>query len=164
MKKADKYYRVIYIMYVSNSGTYLLIVKLTQPTNVIVTSGKTFALCPGYYGYIGSALNGLKKRVERHLSKNKKLHWHIDYLLQIAPIQSVIYVETNMRIECLIAQDLIEKHQYVREFGCSDCRCKSHLIYHDNIREMKNNAMAAFKLRNLEPIVVHYGNDSSQYQ
>ena len=147
-------------MYALDSGIYLLIVNLTQPTNVIVTSGKTFALSPGYYGYIGSALNGLKKRIERHLSENKKLHWHIDYLLQIATIQSVISVESNMSIECLIAQDLTKKYQYVRGFGCSDCKCKSHLFFHDDIEEMKDNAIAAFISRNLEPTVKQWGVNS----
>ena len=35
----------------------------------------------GCYGYMGSALNGLEQRVRRHLSTQKKLHWHVDYLL-----------------------------------------------------------------------------------
>jgi len=143
-------------MCVLNSGTYLLIVELTKPIDVIVTSGKTFTLEKGYYGYVGSALNCLKKRIDRHLSRNKKLHWHIDYLLQIATVQSVIYVESNERIECLIAQDLREKNEYVREFGCNDCRCASHLYFSDDVQAMINNAMAAFKLRNLEPIVKQY--------
>jgi sugar fermentation stimulation protein A len=147
-------------MYILDSGTYLLIVELAQPIDVIVTSGKTFVLEPGYYGYIGSALNGLQKRIDRHLSRNKKLHWHIDYLLQIATIESVIYVASNKRIECLIAQELIKKHQYVSGFGCSDCRCKSHLFYSDDIKAMKNNAMDAFKLCNLEPVVKTMGSNT----
>jgi sugar fermentation stimulation protein A len=143
-------------VYALNSGTYLLIVELIQPTNIIVKSGKLFTLEPGYYGYIGSALNGLKKRIDRHLRRNKKLHWHIDYLLQIASVRSVIYVKSNERIECSIVQSLAEKHHYIREFGCSDCKCKSHLIFTDNIKAMENNAIIAFKLRNLQPVVKRY--------
>jgi len=36
----------------------------------------------GYYAYIGSALSGLKGRINHHLKTGKKLHWHIDYLLR----------------------------------------------------------------------------------
>ena len=148
-------------MYSLNPGTYLLIVELIKPTDVIVTSGKTFALKTGYYGYIGSALNGLRKRIERHLSRTKKLHWHIDYLLQTATVQSVIYVENDKRIECLIAQDLVKNHRYVRGFGCSDCKCKAHLFYSASMTTMKNDALAAFKLSNLKPIVQTGGNTIS---
>lgn len=31
--------------------------------------------------YIESAMNSLKSHLKRHLSDDKKLHWHIDYLL-----------------------------------------------------------------------------------
>jgi len=133
-----------------NAGTYLLILELISPTNVKVRSGKTFVLEPGYYGYVGSALNDLGKRIDRHLSTKKKLYWHIDYLRQIASVQSIIFAESDKRNECLFAQNLILKHQYVSGFGCSDCRCKSHLVYSSSIEELTDNALAAFKLSNPE--------------
>ena len=44
---------------------------------------RTFALLPGTYLYVGSALGpgGLAARVLRHLAPRKTLHWDIDFLL-----------------------------------------------------------------------------------
>ena len=38
---------------------------------------------------IRSALNNLDKRIQRHKSNQKKMHWHIDYLLKKAKIIDV---------------------------------------------------------------------------
>jgi Uri superfamily endonuclease len=140
----------------SKSGTYVLVVKLTRPSDVIVASGKVFALEPGYYGYIGSALSGLKKRIERHLRQTKKLHWHIDFLLQNAVVVSAVCAESSQRIECRIARELTTKYRYIRDFGCSDCRCQSHLIYSDNVEQIIKGAMVAFSSNDLNPTVIHY--------
>jgi len=34
----------------------------------------------GYYVYVGSAQNNISKRISRHLRKDKKTKWHVDYL------------------------------------------------------------------------------------
>ncbi|MFB6089230.1 MAG: DUF123 domain-containing protein, partial [Candidatus Aenigmatarchaeota archaeon] len=41
----------------------------------------------GKYIYVGSAQNGIEQRVERHKSSDKKLFWHIDYLLDNGPVK-----------------------------------------------------------------------------
>ena len=48
----------------------------------------------GFYVYVGSALNSLESRLNRHLSDEKKLHWHIDYLLKNANITD-IWIKRN---------------------------------------------------------------------
>ena len=60
---------------------------------------------------------------------NKKIHWHIDYFLQQSKIIDVFYKEDQSRLECNIAQQFSKKLNFIPDFGCSDCRRKSHLFY-----------------------------------
>jgi len=131
-------------------GTYTLLIKV--PKNIEVRIGKLGKINfkKGFYAYVGSALNGLEKRIERHLRKEKKLRWHIDYLLENAEIAEVIYAETDSRTECNIAGKLNENLESVKKFGCSDCKCKSHLFYHTNFSELNNMISEAFKKNKLQ--------------
>ena len=88
----------------------------------------------GYYVYIGSAMNSLESRIRRHLSDEKKLHWHIDYLLEKSEITDIIYNE-NKKVECELSQYIAQKTDGVKDFGCSDCECESHLYYFKNRNE-----------------------------
>jgi len=85
----------------------------------------------GGYVYVGSALNSLEGRIKRHLSHDKKLHWHVDYLLthKDTKIMDVIYTVNDSKIECEVAQIIAEMGVGVDNFGCSDCKCSSHLFY-----------------------------------
>jgi Uri superfamily endonuclease len=109
-------------------GVYLLLLELPKP--LILTIGKlgTIHFEKGWYAYIGSALNGLDQRIQRHLRTNKKTHWHIDYLLPYTEIVNVFYKENNQREECKIAQSLESNFGNIPGFGCSDCTCTSHLL------------------------------------
>ena len=63
-------------------GTYCLIINVKKDVKIKI--GKVLGeieFKKGCYLYVGSAMNSLEKRVQRHLSKDKKKHWHIDYLL-----------------------------------------------------------------------------------
>ncbi len=87
---------------------------------------------PGFYVYVGSAMNNLEKRVARHMSKSKKMRWHIDYLLQHAGLEGVKMMESNKRIECEISRavESLADRVPMEGFGSSDCRqCRSHLYY-----------------------------------
>ena len=88
------------------AGSYVLLIKL--PREKIITIGRlgTIQFPGGCYAYVGSAMNGLKARLDRHLRGDKKLHWHIDYLLQEATISNIVICETGDRIECAIARTL----------------------------------------------------------
>jgi sugar fermentation stimulation protein A len=83
----------------------------------------------GYYAYVGSALNGLNRRLSRHLRQEKRLHWHIDYLLQQGQPTGIIACESRERTECLIARVIAERYAGVSGFGSSDCGCASHLFF-----------------------------------
>lgn len=94
-----------------------------------------YAFAAGSYSYIGSALGtgGLRARLTRHTHADKRLHWHIDFLLRVATVRAACYVESVRRYECRWSQGLLRLPQaYVPapRFGASDCRdgCAAHLI------------------------------------
>ena len=110
-------------------GCYVLLIEL--PADETVTAGRLgpIRLRRGRYAYVGSALSGLKQRLDRHLRSEKKAHWHIDYLLEKARIGAIVTCETDVRVECVIARALAGRFDSVPGFGSSDCRCRSHLFF-----------------------------------
>lgn len=122
-------------------GAYQLHLRLDKSVRVRVGKLGTFLFPAGRYVYTGSALNGLEKRIERHFRKQKKLHWHIDFLLQHAQIESVTVVETDERIECELNLRVLNRENarvVVKGFGSSDCRCPAHLVYLGESDGLKN--------------------------
>ena len=83
----------------------------------------------GYYLYIGSAMNGIEGRVKRHKRDRKKLHWHVDYLLNKASISSIYFIESRERLECSLANRFADRFKVIPKFGSSDCLCKGHLFF-----------------------------------
>lgn len=120
-----------------DSGIYSLIIKLEKNQNIKIGNLGKVDFSKGFYVYTGSALKGLKTRISRHMKKHKKLFWHIDYFLasKHAKISKVIAIKTNKRLECKlneIVSSLPNAKVVVKGFGCSDCSCKSHLVYFDD--------------------------------
>ena len=102
----------------------------------------------GYYAYTGSALGkGGFARVQRHRDvsehKNKTKQWHIDYLL---PHVEIVDIITSPRPECTVAAWIDGRLARVTGFGCSDCRCPSHLHYAESLEAMKKTVRAAHKV------------------
>jgi Uri superfamily endonuclease len=94
----------------------------------------------GDYIYFGSALGGLKPRVDRHLSNEKKLHWHADYLSAEVPWEYAWQLADGQRWECVWAGAAIASAGVTLPapgFGSSDCRCRSHLVRVNNAKEVK---------------------------
>ncbi len=110
-------------------GTYLLVMELGNDASIRIGKLGLVHFQKGCYVYAGSALNGVKQRIERHLRKQKKVHWHIDYLLPFTEVVDIFYKESTQREECRIARVLESNFNGVPGFGCSDCACKSHLYY-----------------------------------
>jgi Uri superfamily endonuclease len=110
-------------------GSYILFINLKFDAKIDIGKLGKISFCKGHYIYVGSALNGLDIRIQRHLVKEKKLHWHIDYLLTKADAIQVFYRLGNKKEECNIANVLKENLSSIDGFGCSDCECKSHLFY-----------------------------------
>jgi len=112
-------------------GSYVLVLFLARPARLIVGRKGEIFFPPGYYLYVGSALSGLRQRIGRHLRKQKKLRWHIDYLLQEAEAVEVWYQLGVERWECRwaeVAATLPQAHP-VTGFGAADCSCPSHLTH-----------------------------------
>ena len=110
-------------------GCYILIVELRDDSIISIGKIGKKSFKKGNYVYVGSALNGLEQRIERHLRINKKLHWHIDYLLEHANILDVFYIKNIYKEECDVAKLFDENFISIKGFGCSDCKCESHLFY-----------------------------------
>jgi len=110
-------------------GTYLLIIEVKMDSIFQIGKLRNVRFNKGFYVYVGSALNGLEKRILRHTKKQKKLHWHIDYFLKDAKIVDTFYKESNFKEECAIAKKLDEIFLSISGFGCSDCSCNSHFFY-----------------------------------
>ncbi len=118
----------------------MLLIQLTEEQTITTGRLKATYFPRGYYAYVGSAMGGFKSRLNHHLKSNKKLHWHIDYLLEKASIIDMILCETNDRVECTIAQALTGQFDSIPSFGSSDCKCRSHLFFATD--KMKPTIMA----------------------
>ncbi|MBS7637577.1 DUF123 domain-containing protein [Candidatus Bathyarchaeota archaeon] len=88
---------------------------------------------------MGSALRGLEGRLRRHMDLNlgrrSKTFWHIDHLL-VEPgveIEAIFIKPSDRRIECEVASSISRVGRGVEGFGCSDCRCRSHLFQVDDL-------------------------------
>lgn len=111
-------------------GVYVLVISVGNDIMVRVGALGTVFFVKDLYAYVGSAQNGLEKRVERHLRKVKRKFWHIDYLLsnRFAKVMKVFYKKAGKIEECRIARKLSGRGVAVKNFGCSDCACVSHLF------------------------------------
>jgi len=116
---------------VVRKGTYILIIHLSKKADILVGKFVKHHFERGYYAYVGSALNSLDARLMRHFGyKQKKMHWHIDYLLERAEVVSAFVYESDTHNECRIAKAMASKFNVpVNKFGSSDCRCEGHLFY-----------------------------------
>lgn len=130
----------------------MVIAELPGAMDIKIGRRRTDHFEKGFYGYVGSALNGLEKRLARHLGKRKRIYWHIDYLLNVAAVRTVIYVRTGQKKECLIARALSGKLAAKPRFGCSDCDCPSHLFYCQNLEGLEASVLDSFKLLKLKPV------------
>ena len=139
-------------------GTYLLWIRLDQPAPITVGRLGTFPFPAGWYAYAGSALGpgGLEARLARHLQARrgrakKRLHWHIDYLLQHAHVAQVWQIISPARLECAWAsaiRALPGAETPVPGFGASDCRCSAHLVY---LMDRPGDRLIAEALRGISP-------------
>jgi len=95
----------------------------------------------GLYAYVGSAQTNLEQRIKRHVRSEKRLFWHIDYLLanEASKITQVLYKKANKTEECKTAKIIGERGKPIAGFGCSDCRCKSHLFRIDDYKFLLNS-------------------------
>ena len=133
------------------TGIYVILAELKEEQEIQVGKKNRFVLRKGFYAYVGSALVSLENRLARHIRSEKKLYWHIDYLVNRAEVRTAIYAETSEKKECLIAQALASRLPPVFGFGCSDCHCDSHLFFSRDLTTLRRRVVTAFKELNLKP-------------
>jgi Uri superfamily endonuclease len=111
-------------------GIYALIIRINEDTCINVGAIGETHFKKGTYVYVGSAQINLERRVKRHLRREKRLFWHVDYLLNsgAAKIQKTLFMQGDRAAECKIAREIGERGEHVNGFGCSDCDCRGHLF------------------------------------
>ena len=114
-----------------NAGLYFLLVRLKRPIDLTIRK-KEYRLPAGYYIYTGSAQRNLCQRLRRHCSRDKKMHWHIDYLLEYATVSAIrIMTEAPRDDEQRYAGYWAELADGIPipKFGASDSPAGSHLAW-----------------------------------
>ena len=111
-------------------GSYCVVAFLPEDSDIEIGKLGTFSFPRGFYVYTGSAMSSLEGRIGRHLRKDKKLKWHIDYFLDRAVSIAFLPIISSEREECDINSRFLEEGEsVVKGFGSSDCGCASHLTY-----------------------------------
>ncbi|RLJ05227.1 MAG: GIY-YIG nuclease family protein [Candidatus Aenigmatarchaeota archaeon] len=128
-------------------GVYILIILIIRNTKIKVGALGEIKFTKGVYAYVGSAQNNLEKRIKRHLTKNKKKFWHIDYLTanKFVKIVKVFYKLARKSEECRTAEKLRKTEIPIKNFGCSDCNCESHL-FKIRSKNIADNGWKSWKL------------------
>lgn len=119
-------------------GTYSLVLRCRQPQSISVGRLGDISFSTGYYVYVGSAFGpgGVRARVRRHARVNRTRHWHIDYVRPALSLEEVWFCHDRVRQEHRWAAAFAEAGEVVNGFGCSDCRCPSHLFYFTSRRRL----------------------------
>lgn len=114
------------------SGVYQLLICLEHGKTLKIGGLGQRLFGKGWYIYTGSAKKNFMQRLLRHHCKSKKYRWHIDYLLGKGEIVAYDYIPHRDGLECELHNQTLKHIDHGSEisgFGCSDCNCRSHLIY-----------------------------------
>ncbi len=112
-----------------NKGTYILFLFLDRDCVIEVGKIGKIPFKKGFYLYVGSAMNGFNVRIKRYIHGGKRKHWHIDYFLEIAHLEAILLIPSEVRIEEAVASRLSSMFENIKGFGSSDTRLPSHLFY-----------------------------------
>jgi len=150
------------------NGIYTLIIFLSRETCLNIGKLGQQKFPKGYYTYTGSAVgtgtSSLKRRISRHLQKEKRNFWHIDYLLanKNATVTAVVAAQTNKKLECNLNRYIKREGEAKilgKGFGASDCKenCESHLLYFGEENIESKIATFYFKQFGSKPFIVKFG-------
>ncbi len=136
----------------SDKGAYVLEFHIVDPICLTVEKLGSFKLDPGWYYYVGSALNGLRGRLRRHILGKGKLHWHIDYLAGALAPSRIWYVFSIAKLESEIVKLVSGKcSSAIPGFGAGDSpRHKTHLFYSEKPRNFLSDLCALGKSAQVE--------------
>lgn len=120
----------------------MLLIKVNQ--DVRLECGKNWQIQKGLYAYIGSAMNSLEKRICRHLSEQKKYHWHIDYLLKNSSILSV-FIFPGQRKELEVSKEFAKYFTGPKGFGSTDLAVETNLYRIDDLHKLSKLLMELYE-------------------
>ena len=110
-------------------GSYLLLLHLNRSRVIPIGSLGRLRFPKGFYIYVGSAMANLSRRIQRHQRLRKRPHWHIDRLRPHTRFVAALPIRSSDRLECGLARAVDALASWsIPGFGCSDCRCESHLF------------------------------------
>ena len=115
-----------------DTGVYCLVLWVRRTSRVRLSRFGVCRVGPGWYVYSGSAKRNLLPRLERHLRRRKKIHWHIDSLRAVASLQEIWVWPWTPGGECRTntAISLLPDATFpLKGFGSSDCGCYAHLVF-----------------------------------
>ncbi|CAB1080186.1 hypothetical protein D1AOALGA4SA_7874 [Olavius algarvensis Delta 1 endosymbiont] len=116
-------------------GTYTLVFRSSVEKPIKIGKLGTLFVKSGYYAYVGSAFGpgGLKARINHHVNRSSRPHWHLDYLRPALSVCEIWYTYDQARREHQWATIHSQARNVVQPlpgFGSSDCRCLSHLFFY----------------------------------
>ena len=134
-------------------GAYLLLIYNPKRQKIKIGKLGIILFDKGYYVYVGSGMNSLEKRVNRHFSKSKKLRWHIDYFLMKSKPLKAILIPSRKKIEDDVAS-IVKRFSFyeIKNFGASDSKMNSHLFRIKNkqvFNQIKNEIEEIFEIKTL---------------
>lgn len=116
-------------------GYYLYVFRLNSEQKILVGKLGYMFFKRGNYIYLGSSFleRGIFQRVSRHLRKEKKKHWHIDYLTTLEdsePVE-VLWICCDKKGREPDIASCLEKTglTVIKGFGSSDVGSKGHLFF-----------------------------------
>jgi Uri superfamily endonuclease len=115
--------------------------ELYKDTTLQVGALGQYVFPAGWYAYTGSAKHGMAARVARHMRRQKRIRWHIDYLTCETGIVAAFCDPNEEANECAWARRLVDlpgASTFLLRFGSSDCRCQGHLIHFSVMPNIKD--------------------------
>lgn len=124
-----------------NRGSYLMLLELPEAVRLAAGALGELDYPAGWYVYAGSARKNLRQRMARHARRTRKArHWHLDWLTPHASRISSLGIAGLENRECALAAGLQALGgRMVPGFGCSDCRCPSHLYHFEHNPEQSRD-------------------------
>lgn len=64
--------------------------------------------------------------------------------------KDVLFYISDKKVECELANYISQHGEEIDKFGCSDCNCKSHLIYFNRKKDALTAVKTTYKTLNIE--------------
>ena len=115
-----------------SEATYILLIHVSEDLEIKIGQLGEVFFKEGDYIYIGSAKAWLEARLQRYLRKEKRIFWHIDYLLRSEKTKILRIWIIDKKVECKNAEVFCQNPatEIIKKgFGSSDCRCLTHLFF-----------------------------------